>query len=45
MGADQEGDESLGGNGGILYFSRELVVCLGGIKLFTKILPSGVIFM
>ena len=32
VGADQEGDESLGGIGGILYFSRELVVCLGGIK-------------
>ena len=28
MGAEQEGDESLGGNGGILYFSRNLVVCL-----------------
>ena len=28
MGADQEGDESLGGNGGILYFSRNLVSTL-----------------
>ena len=32
MGAEQEGDESLGGNGGILYFSKTLAVCLGGIK-------------
>ena len=36
MGAEQEGDESLGGNGGILYFSRNLVVCLGGNKIIYK---------
>ena len=36
MGAEQEGDESLGGNGGILYFSRKLVVCLGGNKIIYK---------
>ena len=32
----QEGDESLGGKGGIQYFSKELVVCIGGNKIIYK---------